>query len=599
MKILRSHLALVLLCLTTACSTVEPPQGPSVAEAVGTAEAGGTAQVGGTVEAGGTAEAVEATSTGSSASANSRHFRILQINDVYKVEGLEGGTIGGLARVRTLRRQLEADGTPVLLLHGGDVIYPSVMSKYFDAKGMIEVLNLLDGDPDSFDARMFVTFGNHEFDRSEPDILLDRLRESAFSWVSSNVYYRLPEATPQPFLRVVPTVWHTRVVDLDGLRVGIFGLTLDDTNRDYVVYDYGSVAHGEQQLHLQDVAVRSAIATLQDEGAEVIVALTHQEMSEDRRLARAFPEIDVVIGGHEHIHLQAEVDGTSITKADSDARTAWIVDIDASNPDGVRVEPTLRDLDASIAKDPQVQNVVDQWVSRLESKVDNYAKVYGTTVHELLGEESAIRGRETAMGNWLADVMRERMSTDIAFFNGGSVRINDNIPAGGDIRGEHLEGIFYFDGSLVAFDLTGAQLIDVLNNSVSLADSGAGRFLQVSGLRFSYRGSSSADGEAVFEVVEDSVEILDPATGNYRLLDLDASYSCTTSHYLWYRGSESDGYNIFSQHAGGTSPPLTDGELQDLDWREVTEAWLAEHKQVTVDVEGRIVRVAEAEPTAP
>jgi 2',3'-cyclic-nucleotide 2'-phosphodiesterase (5'-nucleotidase family) len=59
-----------------------------------------------------------------------RHLRILQVNDTYKVEGLENGTLGGFARLRSLRRQLESDGGgPVLLLHAGDFLYPSVMSK--------------------------------------------------------------------------------------------------------------------------------------------------------------------------------------------------------------------------------------------------------------------------------------------------------------------------------------------------------------------------------------------------------------------------------------------------------------------------------------
>ncbi len=60
-------------------------------------------------------------------------FTILQINDVYKIEGLEGGRIGGIARVRTLRKQLEAEGKRVIVLHAGDLLYPSVMSKYLQA----------------------------------------------------------------------------------------------------------------------------------------------------------------------------------------------------------------------------------------------------------------------------------------------------------------------------------------------------------------------------------------------------------------------------------------------------------------------------------
>src|SRR5262245_15348521 len=89
-------------------------------------------------------------------------FTILQINDVYRIEGIEGGRKGGLSRVRALRKQLEAEGRPVLVLHAGDMLFPSVMSKFLDARPMVEVLNLLDGDPVTRDPRLVATFGNHE-----------------------------------------------------------------------------------------------------------------------------------------------------------------------------------------------------------------------------------------------------------------------------------------------------------------------------------------------------------------------------------------------------------------------------------------------------
>ncbi|MCA9691829.1 MAG: hypothetical protein KC636_19650, partial [Myxococcales bacterium] len=88
----------------------------------------------------------------------SRHFRVLHINDVYRIEGLADGR-GGLARVRTLRAQLEADCDAVLLTHAGDTLYPSLLSREYDGAQMIEVLNLLDGDAAAFDERMVATFG--------------------------------------------------------------------------------------------------------------------------------------------------------------------------------------------------------------------------------------------------------------------------------------------------------------------------------------------------------------------------------------------------------------------------------------------------------
>src|SRR6185503_15363783 len=127
------------------------------------------------------------------------HFTILQVNDVYKIEGLEGGNRGGLARLRTLRKQLEVDGRTVFVMHGGDALYPSVMSKYLDARPMVDVMNLLDGDANAFDPRLIVTLGNHEFDKSSPTVLLDRLADSQFQWVSSNsLWCDPPKQCQQP-----------------------------------------------------------------------------------------------------------------------------------------------------------------------------------------------------------------------------------------------------------------------------------------------------------------------------------------------------------------------------------------------------------------
>ena len=57
------------------------------------------------------------------------------------------------------------------------------------AQPMIKALNLLDGDPDAFDKNLVVVFGNHEFDDKDPGLLLGRVAQSDFAWVSSNVRY--------------------------------------------------------------------------------------------------------------------------------------------------------------------------------------------------------------------------------------------------------------------------------------------------------------------------------------------------------------------------------------------------------------------------
>ena len=118
---------------------------------------------------------------GAATAADDRAFTILAVNDVYRIDGVAGGRQGGLARLRTLRRDLERTDGDVLVLHGGDVLSPSFVGRLFRGAQMIDVLNHLDGDGDAVDRRLFVTFGNHEFDAARrPDAahLAARIAES-------------------------------------------------------------------------------------------------------------------------------------------------------------------------------------------------------------------------------------------------------------------------------------------------------------------------------------------------------------------------------------------------------------------------------------
>lgn len=519
--------------------------------------------------------------TKTASAAGDKSFTILQINDVYRIEGIENGTLGGFGRIRTLRQELEAKDD-VLFLHGGDLLFPSVMSRAFDAKTMIDGLNRLDGDADKFDDRLVVVFGNHEFDEDQP-IFDARVRESDFLWLGTNLIYTQKEGGEKtPISNHFDQVLPHKIMDIAGLKVGIFGVTLDDYSAPYIGFDY------DENINQRKIAaLANSVAFLKTQKVDVLIALTHQTFEMDQRLVKDFPEIDLVIGGHEHIALQSD-QGTSITKADADAITAWVIQVDASQPGKPKLKKTLRKLDSNIKKEPKIQAFVDDQVMRLSRKIPDYHTVYGSSQYKLEGLESEIRSRETAMGNWLADVARQRMNTDIAFLNGGGIRINDNIPAGSDIRGEHLAGIFYYAMGLVTFNLKGHELLDVLNNSVSMVDLGSGRFLQISGMKFQFRQADEAREGARFLVIPATVKILD-RQGQWQPLDSNRSYSVTTTQYLWKNGI-GDGYELFSKGQGGSSPPLTSKPGVTVDLRESIEALLKHEPVVTAQIDGRIGR---------
>src|SRR5436189_642825 len=483
------------------------------------------------------------------------HFKILQLNDVYKIEGLEGGQSGGLARVRTLRKHLESDGSPVLVLHAGDALYPSLMSKYLGAKPMVDVMNLLDGDSTANDHNFIIVFGNHEFDKSDPTILLDRVKESQFQWISTNSVYCNPNCD-QKF----PGVPELYVEDVGGVKVGFMGLLYPLQNK---------------YARTTDVidAARDAANVLREQmGARVVIAITHEDMPDDVKLVQALPGINIVIGGHDHLFMQQRVENTWIAKADADAKSVIVWDVIVPPHGPVQTTPLRVVLDSTVPKDPAVDAVVQKWMGALSDKLGGNDTL-GYTKNLLEGVEPAVRGRETALGNLLADVMSAQMQTDVAVINGGSIRINDNIPPG-PITKYDMEGIFYYTNKLVACNVTGQQLLDMLRNSISRVDAGDGRFLQVSGIKFKYHPQNGA-----FVVNANDVEV------GGKPLDVNATYTLGIIDFMYTRGTE-DGYMLFSD---ANRPPKVNTD-READLRAMVESYIRRVGTVDTDIEGRIVR---------
>ena len=198
-----------------------------------------------------------------------RPVRFLLVNDVYLADTLADGR-GGLARVATVRKRL-ADQGPVVFVLAGDVLSPSVLTKYYAGRQMVESFNAAKLD--------YATFGNHEFDL-ERDTLLARIQESKFKWISSNC--TLPDGAPLP--KVLP--WDT--LRISGHKVGLFGLTLQGNYPPTV------------RCANPDSAAQRAVETLTAEGADLIVGITHQNIRADRDLLARDPRIDLLLGGHEH-----------------------------------------------------------------------------------------------------------------------------------------------------------------------------------------------------------------------------------------------------------------------------------------------------------
>lgn len=477
------------------------------------------------------------------ASALAAQVHILHFNDTYVLEPVDGGKLGGMARLGALVRSLRRQHPSALLLFAGDLISPSVMSSVFHGQQMIEALNLLGVD--------VATLGNHEFDFGD-EVLERRLAESNFTWVVANVV----DERGLPFPRTVPFV----VREQDGVGVGIVGLISPES---------ALLSNpGPRWRFLDPVeAARAAIARMRAMGAQVIVALTHQSMADDIRLLQEVPEIALVVGGHEHEVLREQVGDRLIVKAGSDNRYLGVVTLTVEGSRVTEIADRMETVDERVGEDPELLAVQRRWEAKLSAELD---VVIGQAAVELDARNSAVRTQEAALGNLVADAIRKAADAQLAITNGGGIRTNALFPPG-PIRRRDVLAWLPFGNVVVKVELTGTQIWQALENGVSQVERVAGRFPQVSGLRFAF-DPSRPEGQRILWVEVDGAP-----------LDPQRRYSVATNDFMLRGG---DGYSVLSQ--GRVLMDPASGPLM----AEVVIRYIQHLGTVSPAVEGRIVRAS-------
>jgi len=387
----------------------------------------------------------------------------LQLNDVYSTLPVAG--VGGLARVATLKQRVAAEGRTALLVMAGDFLSPSVASSIFKGEQMVAALNAAGLD--------LATLGNHEFDFGR-DVLVQRMSEAKWQWVVSNV---LDTKTGRPIGGAVPYTMRT----VGTLKIGFIGLclTTSEISRDNL--------RGVRMLDPVQAAARY-IPILKQRGANVIVAITHLSFPEDRALVERFPEIDLVIGGHEHYPVTVAENRTLISKAGSDAR--WVARIDIGRRPNGRIERfyDLLPVTSALPDDPDTAAAIRSFEDRLDKALDT---VVGVTGVPLDAVSDHLRAGETNIGSLVADLLRADVGADVAIVNSGTIRGDRVYPAGPVSRRTLIE-MLPFGNVVCEVAVPGRVLLQALNHGVSKLPDTNGRFPQVSGLTFQIDMRASA-----------------------------------------------------------------------------------------------------------
>ncbi|CAJ1391032.1 unnamed protein product, partial [Effrenium voratum] len=461
-----------------------------------------------------------------------KKMTILHFNDVYNVEGRVKEPVGGIARFVTRIRELKAESMArgeheAVVLFSGDAFNPSLMSTSTYGKHMVKALNAV--------GIHTACYGNHDFDFGV-DQLEELAAQNNFPWLISNVS---DKKTGRPLANGIVT----RVMDFHGRKVGLIGLvekewlvTLATINPSEVDYE-----------DFVPCARRLAKQLKEQERAEIVIALTHMRVPNDELLAHEVPEVDIILGGHDHHYDVKPVGphGTFVLKSGTDFRDITVLQLEftdgASKPFQV-TEHHHVEVDSKIAEDLEMKGFVDECMGTLGAAMD---KLVGATAVDLDSTFASIRTKETNIGNFITDIMRFALKADVAVLNSGTIRA-DAIIEKGDIKVRDLVNLLPMLDELCLLQLTGAQLLNALENSVSQYPRLEGRFLQVSGVSFSF----DAKKEPNKRILEGSVKI------GAEPLVMDKNYKVCTKDYL---RQGKDGFDVLKE-----SICLADGETAGI-----------------------------------
>ncbi|WP_246329241.1 bifunctional metallophosphatase/5'-nucleotidase [Chthonobacter rhizosphaerae] len=395
--------------------------------------------------------------TGHPALAETVTLRFVQTNDLDRMGEKDGR--GGLARVAAAVKAERAKPGTTFFVHAGDAISPSLLAGIDKGAHMITLLNAMGVD--------VMTPGNHEFDFGDA-VFAERIGEARFPIVTSNV--RGPDGA-QPANTV-----DEKIVEVGGVKVGFYGLTTETTVE---------VASPGAYTFAPSVETAEAkLKSLRDQGADFVVAIAHEGVDVDRDLV-AGTLADLVLSGHDH-DLTISYNGkTALTESSSqgDYVVVTTVTLDRTEKDGkttVTWRPDFDVLDsAALTPDPEIGALVKGFEDRLDAELN---VEIGKTDTPLDSRRATVRGTEAAIGNLIADAIRQAVDADVGIVNGGGIRADREYAAGTVLTRRDILAELPFGNRTLKLAVTGQQLWDALENGLSQVEKGAGRFAQVSGL---------------------------------------------------------------------------------------------------------------------
>jgi 5'-nucleotidase len=187
-----------------------------------------------------------------------------------------------------------------------------------------------------------------------------------------------------------------------------------------------------------DLIYKSASATakelvpgLREQGAEIIIAVTHQREPNDNKLAEKTPEglIDIILGGHDHFYNHSLINGTHVLRSGSDFKQLSYIEVRRrrTGQKGWDFNIVKQDITSAISQDQDTVDLTETLTAKLKAKL---GRPLGYTAAPLDARFTTVRLKESNYGNFICDLMRSHYSGDCCIMASGTIRGDQIYPPG-------------------------------------------------------------------------------------------------------------------------------------------------------------------------
>ena len=392
-----------------------------------------------------------------------RPFTLLHSNDLhgnFLAEHVDEKLLGGISMLSGYVAEVRKNAPNVVYCISGDMLQGSLIDSEFQGISTIEIMNMIDPD--------VVSLGNHEIDYGLAHLLfLERCAK--FPIVCANFFIK------NPYTRLFNS---HKIIKIGGMRMLFIGIITDEVmhsvRRDNLLGGLVDVEEAAREVGRICNAYRAV-------DIDFTVLLTHIGFEEDKRLAALLnPDwgVDVIIGGHSHTVLEAPAEVNDILIAQAGVGTNQIgrfdivVDTDTNTVHSYAW--SLVPIDAShCPRDTRLEETILRYKQTVDEKYDRVLCRF----HSVLTHPD--RYRETELGNFLSDILKDRLGVDIMILGSGSIRKEQ---AGPIFTLGDLKETMPYDDRVYALKVSGAQLRRMLRHVLrdEVLDGGHGEYYQFS-----------------------------------------------------------------------------------------------------------------------